>query len=65
MSLKKKASLKTKHNAINDDCRAALPRLKAKRFDLAFADPPYNMSLNDIARPDGSEMGKRSKMRMA
>ena len=39
------------------DCVAALQKLPAYCIDLVFADPPYNLQLqNDLRRPDDSKV---------
>jgi modification methylase len=39
------------------DCVAALEKLPAHCIDLVFADPPYNLQLqNDLRRPDDSKV---------
>jgi len=42
---------------IQGDCREVLARLPEKSVDLIFADPPYNLQLqNTLRRPDLSEV---------
>src|SRR3954449_7341977 len=39
---------------IEDDCVAAMRRLRAASIDMIFADPPYNLQLGgDLFRPEG------------
>ncbi len=40
---------------LEGDCIAALEQIPAKSVDLVFADPPYNLQLeNQLTRPDQS-----------
>ncbi len=42
---------------ITGDCVAEMARLPAECVDLVFADPPYNLQLqNDLKRPDDSKV---------
>ena len=42
---------------INDDSLRALKKIPDKTFDLVFADPPYNLQINNkLKRPDHSKV---------
>jgi modification methylase len=42
---------------LNGDCVSALEKLPPNSIDLVFADPPYNLQLqNDLKRPDDSKV---------
>src|SRR5476651_502160 len=42
---------------LRGDCVAELSKLPAASVDLVFADPPYNLQLqNDLKRPDDSKV---------
>ncbi len=50
--------LKNLHNKIlNADCLKELKKIPDETFDLIFADPPYNLQLqNSLVRPDRSKV---------
>ena len=42
---------------INADCLKEVKKIPDKSFDLIFADPPYNMQINDkLLRPDSTKV---------
>ena len=42
---------------INADCLKEIKKIPDKSFDLIFADPPYNMQINDkLLRPDSTKV---------
>ena len=54
------ANIKTKNilnTIINDDSIKIMNEMEEKSVDVIFADPPYNMQLNDtLCRPDNSKV---------